>query len=101
MEDALDVEFLLTDLAVELAKAKEQGYDKVKLWVRHSYDNDIEFELVGYRLETPREVSARLSQEKQALKNRARYALQHEAAALTREEVLAAWEAGQKKKKEG
>jgi hypothetical protein len=31
MEDALDVEFLLTDLAVELAKAKEQGYDRAMI----------------------------------------------------------------------
>lgn len=67
------------------------------MWVRHSYDNDIEFELVGYRLETPREVSARLSQEKQALKNHVVCTLQNEATTLTREEVLAAWEAGQKK----
>jgi hypothetical protein len=97
-DNALDAEFLLVDLAEQLIKAKTRGYDKVVLHAHLMYDDDVEFELIGARLETSQEVVARLAHKEQALKNHAVYTLQHEAAALTREEVLAAWEAGQKKK---
>ena len=101
MEDSLDVEFLLADLPLQLSKAKAQGYTTVKLHVRRSYDSDIEFQLVGTRSETPREVSARVANEAGLRKQSAVATLRAAAAALTREEVLAAWEAGQQSKKEG
>jgi hypothetical protein len=97
-KDSLDAEFLITDLAAQLIKAKALGYDKVTLHTRTDYDNEVVFELIATRLETPQEIAARLVYKEQALKNRAVYALQNEAAVLTREEVLAAWEAGQRKK---